>query len=830
MIRRVIPLVAVLALGAAVFTGSAASADTIAQWTFENGLNPTADCSSNPVSAQGIPYASFAAPVAGSGTISVNGPTPPVCAAPDPYPATGPVGNSWYFGGNASSRGWSVGMFFHVSGLVTETNPAPESPWVQFSSSTSGWQDINVALQVRPTSTSPNTAVFQYTTNGVTWVNAQTITFTSSQASQWVPISVDLSGVPAVNNNPNFAFRLAATQDNGTWEDVSATVRPPDPNSNWRFDNVLITGNTLGANGPEPTITGPDKTTTILGPVQWTVNFDAPVNGFDSAADVTVNPSGSAVAGAVNVIGTNGTAGPYTVTLSDISGTGALSITIPAGVATAVSDAKPNKSSTPGSQVSVIASPLASIGSPSTYFTNGGPVDYTVNFNLPVTGFSDASDILLTTTGTASVGNVAIAGTDGTSGPYTVTLSSITGNGTVAISVAAAAVMAEGIENPESFLSTAFIQVQPANQAVRWDFDSSPSDSDVTTGTLTPAAGSGTALLGGGAGEANPAYATGFPNSGVTADNSGWNVVPFAGVQGDISNTNPLPLSRYIEFSVPTGSFTGLVLSYYQRFSDTAVDTTKLQYSVDGASFVDFATYTASRGSQWFPYVWDLSSITGANNNPNFKIRLLADVNPDTGAYDPSSALSGATLSTNGTWRFDHIRLSGVSSGVPVATLGDLKTMSDGSVVILTGKALYYKQGSAGYIEELDRSSGIRIEGAFASAAGDKVNVTGTLGTSAGGEKYLTVSSVVTTGTAAPGALAANNRDAKTRLMDGIYTTVFGTVKAGSLGDNSFVLTDGSTFDGIGVITNGAPGVSEGEFVSVSGAAGWDYGRVIYKK
>jgi hypothetical protein len=44
---------------------------------------------------------------------------------------------------------------------------------------------------------------------------------------------------------------------------------------------------------------------------------------------------------------------------------------------------------------------------------------------------------------------------------------------------------------------------------------------------------------------------------------------------------------------------------------------------------------------------------------------------------------------------------------------------------------------------------------------------------------------------------------------------------------NSYVITDGSDQEGIRVVTPGAPGVIEGQFVAVVGAAGYDGSRII---
>ena len=65
--------------------------------------------------------------------------------------------------------------------------------------------------------------------------------------------------------------------------------------------------------------------------------------------------------------------------------------------------------------------------------------------------------------------------------------------------------------------------------------------------------------------------------------------------------------------------------------------------------------------------------------------------------------------------------------------------------------------------------------------------------------------------------------------VDGLRVTVWGTVMEGSIFSNSYFVTDGSDLNGIKVVTPGTPAVAEGEFVTVTGAAGYNGGRAIYE-
>jgi len=156
------------------------------------------------------------------------------------------------------------------------------------------------------------------------------------------------------------------------------------------------------------------------------------------------------------------------------------------------------------------------------------------------------------------------------------------------------------------------------------------------------------------------------------------------------------------------------------------------------------------------------------------------------------------------------------------------KLLPDGSAVELCGKALYYKAIGFGYIEEPDRTCGIRVEGTISPDEGDGVCLTGTVQTTAGGERYIALSAITEDGSVAVAPVGLTGRSLLAGISDGIRVKCWGTVKAGSVGANSFVLTDGSDGTGVRVITRTAPVVTEGGFVVVTGAAGFDSARVIY--
>lgn len=217
------------------------------------------------------------------------------------------------------------------------------------------------------------------------------------------------------------------------------------------------------------------------------------------------------------------------------------------------------------------------------------------------------------------------------------------------------------------------------------------------------------------------------------------------------------------------------------------------------------STYTSYRTRQI-----DLSQYPQINNCPQFILRFRWQLN--------------CTFETCDYGDLDNITLSGDS-----VTVSDIKTLPDGSPVLLSNKAFYLRHSEFGYIQEPDRTCGIRIQGDIEPAAGTMVTVSGTVQTTVGGERYIQLGSMQSTGAAEAKPLGANNTAISRELMDGLYVRLWGVVKRGSITSNSFVISDGSGTDGIKIITEGAPEVTEGEFVTITGAAGVDGGsRIVY--
>ena len=210
----------------------------------------------------------------------------------------------------------------------------------------------------------------------------------------------------------------------GTASDLAGNLAPATgPSATFNVDNTP----------PTISIGNPSAAYTRSGPITYTVTYASPNFNASTltAANVTLDQITGTAAGTVSVSGSGKT---YTVTVSNITGDGTLAISIAAGTAT---DMAGNKAPPRGPRHlrRLRTPPAIDISVPTAYYTRGGPIVYTVTYvsNDFQSSNLTAADISLDTTGTAK-GGVSVSGS-GTS--YNVTVNNITGDGTMAISIAA---------------------------------------------------------------------------------------------------------------------------------------------------------------------------------------------------------------------------------------------------------------------------------------------------------------------------------------------------------------------------------------------------------
>jgi hypothetical protein len=135
--------------------------------------------------------------------------------------------------------------------------------------------------------------------------------------------------------------------------------------------------------------------------------------------------------------------------------------------------------------------------------------------------------------------------------------------------------------------------------------------------------------------------------------------------------------SSGVQYNVSTVGFQNIFFTWDQRSSNTATNTMRVKYTLDGTTWVDFVmtelntTYcngvldggrfqNSALGDNYRRVSVNFSAITGANNNPNFAVRVLAAHYQTTGEFRQTG--NPTTIATGGTWRFDNVSIEGRSN------------------------------------------------------------------------------------------------------------------------------------------------------------------------
>lgn len=130
------------------------------------------------------------------------------------------------------------------------------------------------------------------------------------------------------------------------------------------------------------------------------------------------------------------------------------------------------------------------------------------------------------------------------------------------------------------------------------------------------------------------------------------------------------------QFGASTTNYKDIIVTWDQRWSNTAPNTLRLQYTTNGSTWTNFTmtgantTFcngsintngcfeTNSTGDQYRRISVNLSAITAVNNNANFGVRILAAHYQSTGQFRQCAA-PGSLAGTAGTWRFDNVTING---------------------------------------------------------------------------------------------------------------------------------------------------------------------------
>lgn len=165
-----------------------------------------------------------------------------------------------------------------------------------------------------------------------------------------------------------------------------------------------------------------------------------------------------------------------------------------------------------------------------------------------------------------------------------------------------------------------------------------------------PSAGAGTLAPIGGITVSAPTSGSGSSDPVTTGDNAYQTTGYPAQGTGD--------QTAGIEVAVSTAGYKNIVFKFDYRGSNTSSRKLAVLYSLDGTTFIEgIAPIITAGGAFTNELALDLSTITGANDNPLFKVRVVTAFDGETYA-----AISG-TYGTAGTARFDMVTVAGDSLG-----------------------------------------------------------------------------------------------------------------------------------------------------------------------
>lgn len=229
----------------------------------------------------------------------------------------------------------------------------------------------------------------------------------------------------------------------------------------------------------------------------------------------------------------------------------------------------------------------------------------------------------------------------------------------------------------------------PSPQVItQWTFETNPL---VSPESPTPENGIGIASVVGSM--SNPGRSTGSTSGcGQTTSTGAWQIGGAAPGNNESSG---------VQFMVSTVGFQNIIFEYDHRFSGTATRTSRIQYTLNGSTWINFdvtpsnfTSLCADRGGidneridvtspvgsnvtdSWGRRKINFSAIIGANNNPNFGVRVVAAHYSNTGEFRQANNVNN--IASAGTWRFDNVTFSGeVFSGGPVDPTPSLSTSTN---------------------------------------------------------------------------------------------------------------------------------------------------------
>ncbi len=151
--------------------------------------------------------------------------------------------------------------------------------------------------------------------------------------------------------------------------------------------------------------------------------------------------------------------------------------------------------------------------------------------------------------------------------------------------------------------------------------------------------------------------------------------------------------SSGVQYNVSTLGYQNIQFTWDQRSSNTATNTVRIAYTLNGATWTNFnlaGTNTTfctgsintngcfeanTTGDVYRRISVNFSSVVGANNNPNFGVRILAA--HFQGTTDFRQVSNTSNLATAGTWRFDNVTFSGASPDISILSANNFVQVAE---------------------------------------------------------------------------------------------------------------------------------------------------------
>jgi hypothetical protein len=214
---------------------------------------------------------------------------------------TGSTNNCWRVRGSFDGTLANAGLGWALQ--------APQfTQGAEFDVSTVNYQGITLFFDWFTTNQGVRNMQVQYSTNaGATWTNTGPVLICQQNGWKADGVTVDLSSITAVDDNPNFRIRLVSVYDpsysgsatNPVWNHLPTYTAAPgtaqynNNSGNWRFDTVKFTGTPIRSVPPAVTATiAPTAVCSSGGTFTVTANVTSGVSPLSASLTVTADLSG----------------------------------------------------------------------------------------------------------------------------------------------------------------------------------------------------------------------------------------------------------------------------------------------------------------------------------------------------------------------------------------------------------------------------------------------------------------------------------------------------------------------------------------------------------